>query len=78
LEWRSAIWRVAVEMDYGWAWYGDASFLEVGDTTVLKSSDGTVYLTSPPKIGPILRHSAGAFLFCPASVLTPTPLSAKR
>ena len=55
MEWRSAIWRVAVEMDYGWAWYGDASFLEVGDTTVLKSSDGTVYLTSPPKIGPILR-----------------------
>jgi hypothetical protein len=46
---------VAVKMDYRWAWYGDASFVEVGDTTVLTSSLGAVYLTSPPKIGPILR-----------------------
>jgi hypothetical protein len=37
--------------------------VEVGDTTVLTSSLGAVYLTSPPKIGPILRALGRCILF---------------
>jgi hypothetical protein len=50
-------------MDYRWAWYGDASLVEVGHTTVLKASFGAVDLIYPSKVSSTCRALGRCILF---------------